>query len=131
MPAAQHDKAQDKLAASVPGSGEAIRVPRDPYIDTDRAVSRHDLEDNVEHGKCHRVCHDIRGLDRGDHQDCQHQPPDVVSQLPVDLLADEADAAVSFAAAAAAWAVRCGTVVGLVAAHCGRGVDTVPREGPL
>ncbi|EWZ78220.1 hypothetical protein FOWG_17486 [Fusarium oxysporum f. sp. lycopersici MN25] len=130
MPAAQHNKAQDKLTASVPGSGEAIRVPRDPYRDPDRAVSRHDLEDNIEHGKRHRVCHKIRGLNRGDHQDCQHQPPDVVSQLPVDLLADEADAAVSFAAAAA-WAVRCRTVVGLIAAYYRQGANTVLREGLL
>lgn len=41
----------------------------------------------------------MRGLYRGDHQDRQHQPPDVVGQLHVDLLADKADAAVGVSAA--------------------------------
>lgn len=130
MPPAQHDKTQHKLAASVPRPREAVRVRRDPHGDADRAVGRHDLEDDVKHGIRHRDFQEVRRLYRGDHQDRQHQPPDVMRQLPVDLLADEADAAVRVAAAAVQ-AARCEKAV-YVSGPCGWGyADAVHREGAL
>jgi hypothetical protein len=89
MPPPQHNRNQDQLRANVHPTRETIRLVRQARANPHTAIRRRDFEDNIKHSIRDRVAVEIRHLDTGDEQHGEHQPPQIMRELPTDLLPDE------------------------------------------
>ncbi len=89
VPPADHNRAQDQLAQHVPAAAEAVCCVRQPDADADATVGRDDLEDDVENGIRDRIALELARFSNHDKEHCEHNPPQIMSQLAPELLTEE------------------------------------------
>ena len=89
MPAADHDGAEDEFAQDMPAAAEAVVGAGQADADADAAVGGDDFEDDVEDGIGDGVALELARFDDVDEEHGKDDPPQVVGQLPAELLADE------------------------------------------
>ena len=118
----------------MPPTREAIIDIWQSYTDTYTAIRGNDFKDNVENGIVDRVGLELSSLRDDDEKDSEDEPPNIVSELTVKLLADEVTSWLftpQWSGQAASeerkWITSRGTIIRNIGGH----IISVDTEGPF
>ena len=89
MPAPDHNRTEDQLTEFMPTSTKGICSVWQADGNAYAAVAGDDFEEDIEDGVVDWVALELGGFCYGDEEDSEDDPPQVVSELAAELLADE------------------------------------------
>lgn len=93
VPAPEHDQTQHQFASHIPPAREAVGRVWKADTDPNGPVRGHHFKNDIENAIGDRVAQKVPGLDDADGENGEHEEPDIVRDLALDLLADETKAA--------------------------------------
>ncbi|XXH02982.1 hypothetical protein Hte_009372 [Hypoxylon texense] len=86
-----HNSTQHQLTPRVEAAAEAVIYHRKSNADANASVGRDNFKYGVEDGERDRILYEMLRLDDHNEQDGQDEPPQVMGELPTDLVADKAN----------------------------------------